>query len=139
MKQQLTQQIQLAIEAIKAVSIPSKRKVKGITIDSVASQYHGYISSLGAGIIQAGLLPAVIFFENSEGEESKYKITQAIHFMVEKDLNSEYASPASLSKSALSEYILAKALLNDPRFLKEVSQHAIALKIALRTFQKHTK
>ena len=30
-----------------------------------AGEYKGYISSFGAAIIQSGLLPAVIFYENS--------------------------------------------------------------------------
>lgn len=129
MKNQLKTLIPKAINAIRAVNIPTDD-----TKMEVPSVYHGYVSSFGAGIVQAGLLPAVIFFENSEGDGQKYKITQAIRLLLENSAS----VPDNLDSTAyrLSDHIMDRNHQYDSKFLKEVSLMAVAIKIALRTFKK---
>ncbi|RMG18370.1 MAG: hypothetical protein D6730_22915 [Bacteroidetes bacterium] len=133
MKSQLTTLIPMAIQVIEDVNIPSNKQKR-----EVPSVYNGYVSSLGAGIVQAGLLPAVIFFENSEGEGQKYKVTQAIRLLMERETKGEKFTPSDLSTDnyRLSAYILDERVQNDARFLRKVSTMAVAIKIALRTFKK---
>ena len=123
MKKKMTQLIPAAIKAIKAVKIMKDGRIPSV--------YHGYTSSLGAGIIQAGLLPAVIFFENSEGDGKKYKLTQAIRILLAND------APENIHKDyKLSEYLMNLSNPDDPQIRKKVGEIAVALKIAMRTFKK---
>ena len=130
MKSKLKKLIPEAIRAIKGANIPDGE-------GRVRSIYHGYVSSLGASIVQAGLLPAAIFFENSEGEEQggKVKVCQAIRLMVDWEQNPDFSIP-NPERYRLSEHILQNDLQYDTAFLKKVTEYAIALKIAFRTFEK---
>lgn len=132
MKTHIQRLIPSAITAIKAVRIPDQQ-------GRVAKIYHGYISSLGAGIVQAGLLPAVIFFENSQGEEEqgKVKVCQAIRLMIDRERDPNFTIPDP-DRYRLSHHILRQQLLIDGPFLQKVTQYATAIKIALRTFEKFT-
>ena len=54
-------QIEYAIEALRANNI--------ITNDNQYPKvFKGYISSFGAAVIQSGLIPAIIFFENEDND-----------------------------------------------------------------------
>ncbi|MEM7374542.1 MAG: hypothetical protein AAF587_38475 [Bacteroidota bacterium] len=135
MKRKLQHLIPKAIETIKLVGIP---KTKG-SITSVSGTYHGFIASFGAGIVQAGVLPAVIFFENSERDGAdgadKYRITQALYCLMkwEKEKKPVGKQP---DQHALSAYIISNNLQDNSRFLDQLTTYAVALKIAMRTFKK---
>lgn len=127
MKSQLKKLIPVAIQVIQDVQIANGQGI-------VPSVYKGYISSFGAGIVQAGLLPAVIFFENAEGDESKEKVCKAIRLMVDRENRATFR-PDDYDAYHLSQHILHNNLQYDSRFLKKVTLYAIALKIALRTYK----
>jgi CRISPR-associated protein Cmr5 len=115
-----TQQIN---EAIKAI-IGSQIAKNGI----VPKQFTGYISSFGASVIQSGLIPAVIFFEdeNANSEEPRHLLIRAI----EKFLSIE----PKLSKKLLE--------MDDEQLFdieEEIIVAAQAIKLALRTFKKSDK
>jgi len=124
MKKKLQALIPAAIDTINAVEIPNN--------NIVPKNFKGYFASFGASIIQAGLLPTVIFFDNAENtEEKRDKICQAIWKMIQPKLDDVIADDAKDLKS----YLISSGKYNDPRVLQLVTDHAIALKIALRTFK----
>ena len=84
---------------------------------TVPSQFNGYISSFGASVRMAGIVPTVLFFKNSDNaEEAREKVVEAI------------------------ETILGEPLIVDnrpnPRLTRDaVEDAATALKLAVRTFK----
>jgi len=106
-----------AIDTIRSVGITAGTEVQ--------SEYNGYIASFGASITRSGLLPAVIFFENEESDTNakRHLIPKAILQLI---------SPNTEGK--LSEYILKKSKSNR-EMMREISDAAVALKIALRTYK----
>lgn len=117
-----------AIEVIAANQFAEKG---GLKIDAA---FKGYFASFGAAIIQSGLLPAVIFFENEQGgaKADRYKVPQAILHLLKKQYGSEQNKTLH-EYGKLSEYVLnsKQAGVKD---LQMISKAAVALKIALRTF-----
>ncbi|MEO1808060.1 MAG: type III-B CRISPR module-associated protein Cmr5 [Bacteroidota bacterium] len=132
MRKKLQSYIPHAIKAIQETRIGLDGKIIGT--------YNGFISSFGAGIVQAGILPAVIFFETAESTEGadKYRICQALYWM-KQSTDGNTIQPSDLAKDSLSNYILDHDLQYDRKFLKEMTQYAVALKIAMRTFKKVEK
>jgi len=51
----------------------------------VDKEYKGYISSMGASIIQSGLLPTLAFYSNefSDSGKKKLKLITALHILIE--------------------------------------------------------
>ncbi len=115
--------IRTAIKAIEQKEIVENGVYK--------SQYNGYIASFGAAIIQSGLLPAVIFFENTNAnsEEDKTRVIKALVFVLQKHFKLKNISEPFYS------YLLQEGN-NTPELLNKVNQAAAALKLALRTFKK---
>ena len=97
-------------------------------------EFTGYISSFGAAIIQSGLLPAVIFFEQEESESAKdrKKIINAVKDIVNKSLPENEKIDGKLAK-----YILNHNKAKDSVFLERVTESAVALKLALRMYKKN--
>ncbi|MCX6266920.1 MAG: type III-B CRISPR module RAMP protein Cmr4 [Bacteroidetes bacterium] len=103
----------------------------------VDSAFNGYISSLGASIISAGLLPTMIFFSNKGGSQAdRPAVITAIEQILKKN-------------HFLSDHdrLLAKIKLmvekNDnpglARLGSLISDAAVALKLAIRTFPENAK
>lgn len=111
--------LEAAIRAINEVKISKTGETP--------SEFTGYIASFGAAVVQSGLLPAVIFFEDKGGaSQDRPKLMSAIRQML------------GITQPKLSDYLLMPetdliAARND------VLRMAIALKLALRTFKKSTK
>lgn len=115
--------IRIAIQAIEQEKI--------VENGEYSSQYNGYIASFGAAVIQSGLLPAVIFFENTNAnsEEKRFKVIHALVFI----LNNHFAMVDV--KLPFHKYLLEEGC-NTSDILKNVNQAVAALKLALRTFKK---
>ena len=101
-----------------------KTKPEGIFNDNgkVVKEMPGYISSFGAAIIQSGLLPAVALFSQKEGQgKSKEPLMNALARLVSKEQNTS---------------LLALSITNEKNnaFRTEVTHAAVALKLAMRTF-----
>ncbi|MCC8142634.1 MAG: hypothetical protein LUD02_02815 [Tannerellaceae bacterium] len=97
--------------------------------------YKGYISSFGAAIIQSGLLPAVLTFEqkNENTQADRSAIIRAIINII--DANRRAHNKTTLiGDQKLAEYILAHK--DEYQLINEVEEAAIALKLALRMFKK---
>ena len=91
--------------------------------------FKGYISGLGASIMQAGLLPTVIFYENSPASEAdKSKLIAAIIHV----LNTDFGYTIN---ERFSQYILANSKRKEQvKLLKDVEKAVVAIKLALRIF-----
>lgn len=120
-----------AIQVIAEVEIPTENS---LTVDK---EFKGYFASFGASIVQSGLLPATIFFENedSDAQAKREKVPLAILYLLKKKNGND---PALKAAKRLSEYIL-KAQKSYSKLLKEVSQASVALKIALRTYNLNSE
>lgn len=95
---------------------------------TIPKVYKGYIASFGTIIKQSGLLPAAVLFskESDKGAESKKPITRAIF-----NLLKEHTDMVKNQKDLVS---FAKDNQKSPKARKEAINAAIALKLALRTF-----
>ena len=108
-KRQIEAFIPKAMEAIEGHDIAEE--------GTVPSQFNGYISSFGASLRMAGIVPTVLFFQNNgNAEKSREKVVDAI------------------------ETILGEPLIVDnrpnPRLTRDaVEDAATALKLAVRTFK----
>lgn len=119
------QMIQWAVEALGCARIIENNKYN--------SEFNGYISSLGAAIVQSGLLPAMIFFENKETEaKDRYKVIDAIRYIINE--KRKYIGLQEEVKESIAKYILSHP--NDKTLLKDVTDSAVSLKLALRMFEK---
>lgn len=114
-----TDNIKKAISAISETLNP----VEGV----IKAPFSGYIASFGAAIIQSGLIPAVIFFEDpsANSEENRTLLIDAIVNYLDLEI-----------PTTLSSYLLT--LNNDDLFEMEdaIIEASIAIKLALRTFKK---
>lgn len=108
-------------KAILAVNTVGIANAAGI----VPKQFTGYIASFGAAVIQSGLIPAVVFFEDTEAnsEEDRSLLIQAIEYYC--DYNEQLST---LLLGTTNEALLEKEV--------EVLDAAQAIKLALRTFKK---
>ena len=114
-----------AIQIITEVGIAKE----DLTVDT---EFKGYVASFGASIVQSGLLPAVIFFENEESrsQSSRQQVPMAVLLLMLR----RYDKDAPFEKSSrLSQYILESSKKRS-RLIQEIREAVIALKIALRTF-----
>jgi len=110
-----------AFEAIKKVEIEGKRFCSDGSI--IPKEYKGYVSSLGANIIQAGVKAAITFYEAKEtGSKSDRRLVNAAIKYILTNNNS--------ALTTYSEYNLTQLLSN----LTDELDAATALKLALRTY-----
>lgn len=95
--------------------------------DIYSGVYKGYIASLGASIIQTGLLPSIILYENSpSAAEDKKKLIKAIQHILT-------AQCGYIFTGAFSRYIIQCP--NQKKLLLDVEKALIAIKLALRIFK----
>lgn len=91
--------------------------------------FKGYISSFGASVAQAGLLPTIIFYENkSEQAKDRPKVIDALKMMLK--LKEEYKN------RFLTDYLLQEKKAEDQKMLNEVTDALVSLKLALRMFKE---
>jgi len=109
----------------------------------------GDISSFGASIIQAGLLPSVLFFSEGEhdkksaqkAEEEDTKVRRAKLMKVVFDVLEAPDSSKYANTRPLLDYI-RQHLSNSNAALDNITEAALAVKVALRAFkfaEKQTK
>lgn len=118
-----------AEEILKAKkALEDSRIVVDGNYDSV---FNGYISSFGASLVQAGLLPTIIFFENEKSAaKDRPKVIVALKMLL------------GISNDKMTNYIISKEAnssirrCDDPLFVKNVVQAMTAMKLALRMFNK---
>jgi CRISPR-associated protein Cmr5 len=128
------QKVEKAVQVLEALQVPYP--------NGFPKEMKGDISSFGASIIQAGLLPSVLFF--SEGEHSKpvneknsdedTKLRRArlmkVVFDVLEAPNADDFAPAR----PLLDYV-RQNLSNPTTALDNITEAALAVKVALRAFK----
>ena len=104
-----------------------------VTNNQYQSEFGGYISSLGAAIIQSGLLPAMIFFENEDAEaKDRHKVIKTIIIIIN---NCRVGKNPKAIDTTIVRYILDNP--NDSDLLREIIDAATAMKLALRMYKKN--
>jgi len=131
MRDKINELIPKAINTITTTGIADSQ-------GNVKKEFKRYIASIGASIIQAGLLPTLAFYQKkSDKKEDSYKVLDALLILIKKD---------SVVYPRLINYLIAKCpSINtnnnskdkDELFLieEDIMDAIIALKLALRTFK----
>ena len=109
----------------------------------VEKEYKGYISSMGASIIQAGLLATLAFYQNDSGKKANSSnLLKAILLLIKPDDSTEtnlikYIIDHSKKDNTTGQHVSVGDLDPDKLYIleEEVSDALIALKLALRTFK----
>jgi len=119
---------------MKAVETELKDKETG----TIKSEYNGYISSLGSGLVQAGLLPTLAFFTNKTERTAakRYLLLNTIAKTLKIKAMDENLEGDELLKHAI-EIVDSnqKNNTNEAFMLKEkIKNAAVAIKLAIRTF-----
>lgn len=87
--------------------------------------FGGYISTFGASLVQAGLLPTVIFYENKKSEaKERYKVILALQKML------------NLNVPQMAVYLLQNKKSDDQAYIAQVADAMVALKLALRMYNE---
>lgn len=119
----------LAFRAIEKVKVDDNTFVQRNGI--IPKEYKGYISSLGANIVQAGVKAAITFYEAEESgsKGDRRLINAAIKYILTNHPNPEpeHYSDYKLTALLIGADIQHKAL--------EILDAATALKLALRTYK----
>lgn len=125
--------IKQAIDQVESTISEKDENKKSTGI--VLNVYNGYISAMGASIIQSGLLPTLASFESTkdnEKEGDKKRISTSILNII-KDENKD----TSTEETSLLNYVISKSIEpEDIQYYKEkIINIGIALKLAIRTFK----
>jgi hypothetical protein len=112
----------------KAMDVIEKYESKKGTIDK---EVKGYIASLGAGILMAGLTPtlAVYAAEENNSQASRHIILDWINQMIR---NVNKPKSQDNAKDLLTHVI---GLQNSSQIEQEILNASIALKLSIRTFK----
>ncbi len=135
MKDKINKLIPEAIDAIEKSHIAND----GI----VSKEYKGYISSMGASIMQAGLLPTIAFYANDTGKKahSSYLLDAILRLINPNYQPNEklitYVISKCLKPQSSGSEISTSDLDFDKLFLaeEEIEDALIALKLSIRTFK----
>jgi CRISPR-associated protein Cmr5 len=102
---------------------------------AVNKAYKGYISSLGASIIQSGLLPTLAMYKGTEGSDNKKAETSCLLNAIFSVVKSKY-NPKPTDDN-LFDYALR--IMQKPEMrqmvINEIMNASIAVKLAIRTFK----
>lgn len=128
-KNNIEELIPLAIECIKKSDIYDKEN------DTISKEFNGYISNLGASIVQSGLKNAIVFFEDEESNtnEDRYKIPKLV-LDVLKNSKKELKDNDEAEYNKLSEYV-NKNNKNLDIIKEDILNALIALKHGIRIFK----
>ena len=123
------------VEALIPAAITAVN-VKMADNGNVNSAYKGYISSLGAGIIQSGLLPTLAMYKGNEGSDKKKTNTSFLLEAIFEVIKSKPSVPIT-DGEGLFEYALRASQIENNRqaVIDEVLNASIAIKLAIRTFK----
>ncbi len=136
MNEKINRLIPLAIQAVKDNNISSHGEVK--------KENKGYISSMGASIIQTGLLATLAFYANDEGKKAhSSNLLKAIYQIItgEQAENKNSLIKLVINTTKKDDVNNNEIGINDLDFDKmyimeqNISDALVALKLAIRTFK----
>lgn len=125
-----------AFDAIKIVRLQKGEAGKSTqflnTDGTIAREYKGYISSLGANIVQAGVRAAITFYEAEESgsEKDRRIVNAAIKYIID----GPDSAPKVYSDCKLSALLKANNEEFNQQMALNILDAATALKLALRTY-----
>lgn len=119
MKKRIEQLIPIALEVL------DEEFINGI----VPSEFNGYISAFGAGIVQSGLKPTIAIYENTKAGENKNKLIKIILKVIEKFKK----ETIPVNNNSLLRYVINSA--NEAELKELIKDCAIAVKLTIRTFE----
>lgn len=136
MNETINKLIPKAIQAIKDSKMADSSNV-------VNKEFKGYISSMGASILQTGLLATIAFYANDDNKKAKSSFLLKAIFLMIKPNNSNtnnlitYVINQSKKDANLPDNVSINNLDFDKLYLEEekITNALIALKLALRTFK----
>lgn len=128
MKKQIEKYIPVAVDAV--VETPLCKDMK------VSSEYKGYISALGASLMQSGLLPTLAFYsrntEIANTNEDRSLVLKAILHILK--AHNRVGNSTNLFSYACE--LQTKGYVEQLSILQQdITDAAIALKLAIRTFE----
>ena len=129
-------QIEYAIEALRANNI--------ITNDNQYPKvFKGYISSFGAAVIQSGLIPAIIFFENEDNDANadRHKIIGVLKDIINAMRQQYTVTDATIlvSSQIPANYSMAQYIIehgNTDQLLKRDNRSSCCHEISIKNVQK---
>lgn len=136
MNETINKLIPKAIQAIKDSKMANNSNV-------VNKEFKGYISSMGASILQTGLLATIAFYANDDNKKAKSSFLLKAIFLIIKPNNNNnnklitYVINQSKKDANLPDNVSLDNLDFDKLYLMEeqITNALIALKLALRTFK----
>ncbi len=102
--------------------------------DTIPSEYNGYIASMGASIVQMGLLPTIAVFSDRDAAtlKNKGKLLKVILDVLKDDSTMKPLLKGTLFETAL-------ALHNEPdkmlQLRNAITNASIAIKLSMRTYE----
>jgi len=122
-----------AFNAIQIVSVNGKTFFKSRNPDVIVKEYKGYISSLGANIVQAGVKAAITFYEAEEsGSNSDRRLVNAaIKYIIDPN---QSIGITTYNDCILTSVLGANESQNQLKAM-EILDAATALKLSLRTYK----
>lgn len=100
-------------------------------VNKLDEKFDGYISSFGASLIYAGLLPTVIFYSRRGGAEGERElIVEWLNKMLQKQKNDLRFNLKTKTIDLYREENTAEIV----KLTREVREAAVALKLALRVY-----
>ncbi len=133
MKEKINELIPSAMKAITESGIADSTGL-------VKKEFKGYIASMGASIIQAGLLATLAFY-NSKGEKKadSWKLLNVVFKLIKPSANFLMNTNGSFLIKYIIEHPDYKDTNKKQRFVgyieEEIMDAIIAIKLALRTFK----
>jgi CRISPR-associated protein Cmr5 len=104
---------------------------------SIDSAFNGYISSFGASIISAGLLPSVIFFSNKGlTDADRPAIIKSIEYILQKH---GFIGEEEKLLLLIKNYVQQNNKGAISWLTEKINFAAVALKLAIRTFPETEK
>lgn len=144
MKKVIDKYIPAAIELIGGkkgeVELIAKQDRMSKDDGKVPSEFRGYISAFGASLIQAGLVPTLAFYgdENADSAQDRWKLLIVIYHLLKEEERWEKGFVDMDSKISDKQKLFRLALKQEGqdlrRFKQDITNAAIALKLALRTY-----
>lgn len=117
-----------------AIDAVTDCKIKNTEDGTVPKEFNGYISSFGASMISAGLLPTIIFYsQKGESASERHKIIISLEYIIRKHFT-EILEKDKLLVLKVKELIQKGA--STTHLEEKIADAAIALKLAMRTFPK---
>mgnify|MGYP002623581205 CR=1 FL=1 len=111
-------------------------KAKVVENGAYKKVFKGYISSFGASLAQAGLLPTIIFFEaNSDQAKDRKLVIEALKSMLPEKYN--------VGNKKLSLFLIEESeqkgwsQQKERELLRTISDSMVAMKLALRMYREN--